>query len=407
MPHDPRRRAAVWLAIAAVAVFLTVVLLRAFVGDLYRVDTGSMRPTIQAGDGRSEWVLVLHGAPDPLRRFDLVVVRDPETGDALVKRVGGLGGESVEIVDGDMLVDGQRLAPDVPRPPPVPIFDSEHHVMGDYFFFRSTPPGAWTLAGRGAHLDALDVSPGSESGMMFFQKPLFDDRLDPDGARVPGTLHVNDAMLWVDVELLAIRDGGAFRLRLVESGDTFEADFERGESDAQGNGLAVTRLLRRPGADGGADDELARAELRWRVGERIELRFANVDNHLSLWARRGSTWAPVAAASYGENRPYRGMTATDGRAIGPRVGFGASGGDLVVHRVRLFRDVAWFHQGSFGVDRPLFLGPHELFVLGDDSAHSRDSRHFGPLERDAVLGRPIAILWPWAHIRTFASPLPW
>ena len=32
-------------------------------------------------------------------------------------------------------------------------------------------------------------------------------------------------------------------------------------------------------------------------------------------------------------------------------------------------------------------GPARLYVLGDNAAESRDSRHFGPVDRRAILGR--------------------
>ena len=33
------------------------------------------------------------------------------------------------------------------------------------------------------------------------------------------------------------------------------------------------------------------------------------------------------------------------------------------------------------------LAPGEVFVVGDNPAESRDSRHFGPIRRTAVLGK--------------------
>lgn len=40
-------------------------------------------------------------------------------------------------------------------------------------------------------------------------------------------------------------------------------------------------------------------------------------------------------------------------------------------------------------DRPLKLGPNQYFILGDNAAHSTDSRVFGPIERSQILGRAI------------------
>lgn len=53
----------------------------------------------------------------------------------------------------------------------------------------------------------------------------------------------------------------------------------------------------------------------------------------------------------------------------------------------------------FAVDRPLVLKPDELFVMGDNRNHSNDSRFWGPLKRDRVIGKAMFIFWPLGRIR--------
>lgn len=48
-----------------------------------------------------------------------------------------------------------------------------------------------------------------------------------------------------------------------------------------------------------------------------------------------------------------------------------------------------------GLDSSHFtLGSDEYFLLGDNRAHSTDSRHYGPLSRPQIAARAIWRLWP-------------
>jgi len=44
------------------------------------------------------------------------------------------------------------------------------------------------------------------------------------------------------------------------------------------------------------------------------------------------------------------------------------------------------------------VGPGELFVMGDNRVNSQDSRAFGPIQRDDVVGRAFVRIWPLTHI---------
>jgi len=48
---------------------------------------------------------------------------------------------------------------------------------------------------------------------------------------------------------------------------------------------------------------------------------------------------------------------------------------------------------------PLKLGPADLFVMGDNRNNSNDSRFWGPLPRNRVIGKAELIFWPLARIR--------
>lgn len=87
---------------------LIAVLINVFLGQATRVDGQSMEPSLHT-DQRLVVEKVTYRFHGP-KRFDIVVIRMPEQGeDLLIKRVIGLPGETVEIMDGHVYIDGEVL----------------------------------------------------------------------------------------------------------------------------------------------------------------------------------------------------------------------------------------------------------------------------------------------------------
>jgi signal peptidase I len=120
---------------------------RAVTRKVLKVTTEGMSPTIKPGD--SIVVDATYYAGNPVSRFDVVVfwappetVTDVPGGDehpAYVQRIVGLGGETVEVRDGAVYVNGQALeepfatVPLDAREPygPLTIPEGEFFMMGD------------------------------------------------------------------------------------------------------------------------------------------------------------------------------------------------------------------------------------------------------------------------------------
>lgn len=52
-------------------------------------------------------------------------------------------------------------------------------------------------------------------------------------------------------------------------------------------------------------------------------------------------------------------------------------------------------------DEPVVLGPLNYFVMGDNRLNSNDSRSFGPVQRDYILGRVWLRYWPLNQFNIF------
>jgi len=78
--------------------------------DRSHMVSNSMGPTLAGEETEGDWVLVRRGAYDGAepKRGDLVQFRDFE-GMVIIKRVVGLPGETVQIRDGRVLIDGAPL----------------------------------------------------------------------------------------------------------------------------------------------------------------------------------------------------------------------------------------------------------------------------------------------------------
>lgn len=375
------------------ALAFLVLLVKSFVADVYRVDSGSMRPTIFGGRARpddpreeAERVLVRYEHGVTPARFDLVVSRSQHDDVPLVKRVAGLPYETFLIQDGDLLIDGKRLEPGAPRPAPILVHDDRFADPEDEFERRRDgsvrrEADAWVV-------EASSEAPGNR---VTYHRPLRDDYLDREGRRVAGVVDVNDAVL----ELEFKSEGGApdqwLVFELVEAGDTFILELA---CVAPGNvGLRLKRLNTRL-------EILAEAALTVPCDEWLALSFANIDNRVSV---RLPALHFKKVVEYASNEPRPGQTSLT-QHFGPRVAFGVQRGRARFRAVRILRDLYYTGAGSHGTSEPVLLGPNEYFLLGDNSAVSTDSRQIGPIPAERLFGRPVAVLWPHPRWLVGAEP---
>ena len=60
----------------------------------------------------------------------------------------------------------------------------------------------------------------------------------------------------------------------------------------------------------------------------------------------------------------------------------------------------YYNKGDFGQEgRKIIVPPENFFVMGDNSASSKDSRYWGFVPRKNILGKAMVIYWPPQRIR--------
>ncbi|MBI4357867.1 MAG: signal peptidase I [Candidatus Omnitrophica bacterium] len=110
---------------------LIAILIRTFILGPYKIPTGSMRPTLLEGD--RIFVDKITYRFRPPRRGEIVVFKYPvEPKKDFVKRLVAFGGEEIEIRDGSVFVNGERL-------------DNLPQIASHYYYNRSD----WAYAQEG------------------------------------------------------------------------------------------------------------------------------------------------------------------------------------------------------------------------------------------------------------------
>lgn len=81
--------------------------------------------------------------------------------------------------------------------------------------------------------------------------------------------------------------------------------------------------------------------------------------------------------------------------------FGVAGGSVDVTRWRVFHDIYYDQPGNplVGPAEPVRLEAGQIYLLGDNTAESRDSRSLGPFTDRDLVGRPLAVLAPWSRLQ--------
>lgn len=101
-------------------IILGVLAARSAIADHYHVPSGSMEPTLIAGDRvvvdkmayglRVPFTHFRLSAGEPVASGEVVIFDSPRDGTRLIKRIVAVGGDTVEIRDGHLMVNGQPMA---------------------------------------------------------------------------------------------------------------------------------------------------------------------------------------------------------------------------------------------------------------------------------------------------------
>jgi hypothetical protein len=390
---------------------------------------------------------------DP-RRWEVIVFRNPaEPTEAFVKRVVGLPGETVQIVDGDVVINGELCRKSWSDQRELRILVHEHradaprvhaHWVAELPELEGRP--AWEAEGNGFRLSAANAADVAWVNYAHWIRRGGQHQTSVTLAQWPAEIQpqsVPPAGLKYDKLAHRLSCVGALpervRDRLCELSsrpdfqeavyDLYEQshiapvnDFYAYNSADQQQTPVVVRDLMWSGrvrvASGqgefrvelstGPQDfatvfDFARGEVRLHANERAE---PVATGSLPAGLRRGEALVEmslfdqqvvVAVDGAPVLEPFLFRTLPESRTTRHPARFGARGLDVEVDEIRLYRDVYYTAQlARHGVSRPHRLGPDEFFVLGDNSPVSHDSRRWenAPVPRSHLVGKPFVVHLP-------------
>ncbi|MCX7704213.1 MAG: signal peptidase I [Planctomycetota bacterium] len=300
------------------------------------------------------------------QRWEVIVFKCPqETTKNYIKRLIGLGGETVQIKGGEIYIDGKmaRKPRWARRAVATLVYSSE---LKEKFKERSVwqiKHGAWRF-----EEDGFSVQAGSEPNVVEYGGDIT--------ARVPYNEPDSDSGQPVSDVTLEFRvkanvDGSVeknYVLALLGDG-TNEAVLYL----ATGRGRSLLRFN---------CDVVAESEFGLSGGGFHSVEFSKVDNRVEVYVDGKMLFA------------YEYETETTGRNATIRIG--AQGVNVFFKDVRIWRDIYYYaRMGGYGDEsEPERVPLDSYFVLGDNSENSNDSRVWGSVPSANLMGKAFLVFWP-------------
>ncbi|MBN1765991.1 MAG: signal peptidase I [Sedimentisphaerales bacterium] len=338
------------------------------------------------------------------KRWDVVVFKNPtEPRDNFIKRLIGRPEETVEIIDGDIFINGN-----ISRKP-----DYIQDILWiECFNFDYQPELPRTHTNyHGPWPQPFHPDQGSEESWQIDQKThqiTFNaseepKKLDFNRQRLlniltfcfyNGTSRANDFTA-SDMKLSAVLNplgsNGLFIIQLGKYGRTYSGIINF-------NGECLIQ-----------DDTTGqiRAQKQFTLptqGKPVEISFANVDHHLEIQVGKLKlSWDGPSEPADWDYKPDRNIQ------LFPSVTLTGQGDSFTLQHIRLYRDVHYTNSNGIQYRRgtegnPFTLGKDQFFVLGDNSPMSHDSRFWEPpandlyragtVPRDYLIGKAFFVYWP-------------
>jgi signal peptidase I len=342
----------------------------------------------------------------PLARWDLIACQDPESPEnVIVKRLVGLPGETVQIIDGDIFINGQiaRKSLDQQASTAALVYDAGHESDGPL----PELPRRWIASPKNSRWSATEghfrfaETEKEKTSVREADRLTYHHRCQVDGRMVAGA--VVDRLAynqWLPIRrdtfnpvpdlMLAFhlrRTAGEGHLNVFTADDRYLVTFDYAKKKVLVKRVEVklTHSQIEPGKSKPEElkaSVLAEAPFDPPLGSTpVPILISTVDRGLMVVVDQNVLIEePLPEALPCSSTPFS---------------LEAVGLGLDISRVRVYRDVYYVRpvgiNARWALDKPVHLGEDEYFILGDNSQVSQDSRTWasGPaIRRPQLFGRP-------------------
>jgi len=311
-----------------------------------------------------------------------------------IKRLVGLPGEKIQLVDGDLYINGKLES----KPTKVQK-QLWFHVFDSLFWPRTIPEGAWP-AGKIFKTDehwtrsdgVLTVDAKNKGFSMARYGRIVSDHYGYDSASadagagygaISGEYRVDD--LAISADIVPERAGNAVFVIGGRDG-TFTASIPVGDSAKSSNALLYQ--------DGAESPITSIPVSALGLGRRSTVDFWLVDRRCYLFINERPVFSKDIA----------GRTDSHDGAARQTVAFGAKSARIRYDRVRIKRDI-YYTPGGRNLSDEVQIKPDHYVFLGDNSPDSNDSRSWDDpqIPKSMVAGRAVLSFWPVHESRSLPA----
>ena len=347
---------------------------------------------------------------DP-KRWDVIVFKNPLDPDInFIKRMVAGPGETLEIIDGDIYIDG-KLAPKPARVQEqlwMCVYDNDYqpvkpdvnnfngHVWKQPF--KNQSGSKWKLTEKNPTSFSLESQPDLVNTIIYDSRVGNDFRASSahnDPRYYPARPICSDLMVRFYVESLS--SAGSIGASLTKYGIKY-----RGWIDFSGQ-----MVIEKIDTNGEMTGLIMKSCPMIMSNQPVLFRFANVDHHLVL--EFGDEKLKYDLDSGADDAGKRQTNIMPEAAV-----LGA--GTIRLSHIAVFKDIHYLSYSNrnqtktsrAGEGKPFTLEKDEFFVLGDNTANSKDSRlwdsrgkgnnghqyRMGVVPRDYLVGKAFFVYWP-------------